>query len=569
MTTPILKPNSSWFTPTSETITRSIITMINIVDTYTVPETVASSWDASVAQNGSIMCYVDGTVLTIAGNGSGKIATNEDSSWMFSDINKTDCFELVTAINGLDILDTSNAITMKGMFYNCRGLTDIDVSSFDTSNVTDMSYLFAAPVTDSVSNYSDLPMNLSTIEFGDNFVTSNVTDISYILYYNTSLTELDIDDWDVSNVTSMCSSFFNCCNLTTFGENALANWNTGKVINMEHAFRWLKKLTALNLEKWDVSSVKSFSYCFCNLAWTDVLDLEAWDISNCEDLSMMFHSCKTLTTLKVNTWDVRNVKTFDHFIAQMGSNFKNMDVSNWKVTNKCENLNAMFHGYKGTTIDVSGWDTSNVKVFTQMFDGCSNLTEIIGLQDLDTSNGRDFMQMFLANKIKHLDLSFLDTRKATPDYLLSKNGSHGTGMSQLMYGAWNNLEKITVSANLSFDGDGSCVEGVEIHHDRYPGESEINDCRFVFPKSKTGYWYATDGTQYLNTEIPDDKAAVYCRNLDDAIYEGNSKKYISLNSMRAYHNKLSADIDEKFDALQGVVNEIEFATADEIKALFS
>lgn len=547
MSYPILKPNSSWFAPTVSNINRGIITTINIVDTYTPSTTPTDSWDASIAQDGSIMCYVEDTILTIAGNGSGKISTNADASWTFSDVNNIDCFELVTAINGLSTLDTSNATTMKGMFYNFRSLLDIDVSSFNTSNVTNMSYLFAAPVTNSFKNYSDFPMNLKTIKFGSNFVTSKVTDISYILYYNTSLTELDIDDWDVSNVTSMYSSFFNCCNLTTFGENALANWNTGKVTNMEHAFRWLKKLTALNLEHWDVSNVKTFSYCFCNLAWTDVLDLEAWDISKCEDLSMMFHSCKTLTTLKVNTWDVRNVKTFDHFIAQMGSNFKNMDVSNWQVTNKCENLNAIFHGFKGTTLDVSGWDTSNVTVFTQMFDGCSNLTEIKGLQDLNTSNGRDFNQMFISNKIKHLDLSFIDTRKATPDYPLSKNGTHGTGMSQLMYGNWNNLEKITIGPNLSFDGDGSCIENVEIHHDGYPDEVEVLNCRFTIPKSKTGYWYSLDGTQYLNTDIPDDTAGVYFRNLADAIKEAEGKKYVSYNTLKHYNNKIKNLIEDKAD----------------------
>lgn len=544
MSYPILKPNSTWFCPTDTTLKRATITTINIVDTYTITGNESHSWDASNANDGSIMCYVTGTDLTIAGNGSGKISTNADASWTFSDVNNIDCFELVTAINGLSTLDTSNATTMKGMFYNFRSLLDIDVSSFNTSNVTNMSYLFAVPITNSFKNYSDFSMNLKTIKFGSNFVTSKVTDISYILYYNTSLTELDIDDWDVSNVTSMHSSFFNCCNLTTFGENALANWNTGQVTNMEHAFRWLKKLTALNLEHWDVSNVKTFSYCFCNLAWTDVLDLEAWDISKCEDLSMMFHSCKTLTTLKVNTWDVRNVKTFDHFIAQMGSNFKNMDVSNWQVTNKCENLNAIFNGFKGTTLDVSGWDTSNVKVFTQMFDGCSNLTEIKGLQDLNTSNGRDFNQMFSSNKIKHLDLSFMDTRKATPGYPLSKNGTNGTGMSQLMYGNWNNLEKITLSRNLSFDGDGSCIEGVEIHHDGYPDEVEILDCRFIFPKSKTGYWYSLDGTQYLNTEIPSATYNVYYATLEGTIHDRKAKKFMDMNGLEFYHSNLIQYIDE-------------------------
>ena len=152
--------------------------------------------------------------------------------------------------------------------------------------------------------------------------------------------------------------------------------------------------------------------------------------------------------------------------------------------------------------------------------------------------------MFFANKIKHLDLSFMDTRKATPGYPLGANGTNGGGMHKMMYGSWNNLEKITFGPYFSFDGDGSCVEGVEIHHDGYPNETEILDCRFTIPKSKTGYWYSLDGTQYV-TDIPDDTGAVYFRNLEDALKEAESKKYVSLGGLRTYHSLQTAKINEK------------------------
>lgn len=67
MSTPVLKPNSSWFAPTVSAVKRSTITTINIVDSYTPSTTPTDSWDASVAQDGSIMCYVEGAVLTIDG----------------------------------------------------------------------------------------------------------------------------------------------------------------------------------------------------------------------------------------------------------------------------------------------------------------------------------------------------------------------------------------------------------------------------------------------------------------------------------------------------------------------
>lgn len=49
----------------------------------------------------------------------------------------------LVSITGLDKLDTSAVTNMKFMFYNCRGLTSLDVSSFNTEKVTDVDYMFA------------------------------------------------------------------------------------------------------------------------------------------------------------------------------------------------------------------------------------------------------------------------------------------------------------------------------------------------------------------------------------------------------------------------------------------
>ena len=45
-------------------------------------------------------------------------------------------------INGLDKLITSNLIEMEGMFQDCEEIESLDLSNFDTSNVTNMAFLF-------------------------------------------------------------------------------------------------------------------------------------------------------------------------------------------------------------------------------------------------------------------------------------------------------------------------------------------------------------------------------------------------------------------------------------------
>ena len=52
-------------------------------------------------------------------------------AWFFA------CKDLTT-IEGIENFKTENVKSMKAMFSNCRSLTSLDLSTFDTRNVTDM-----------------------------------------------------------------------------------------------------------------------------------------------------------------------------------------------------------------------------------------------------------------------------------------------------------------------------------------------------------------------------------------------------------------------------------------------
>ena len=143
MNEPILAPNSSWF-DNSHGIKRSSITEITIADTYTPTNASYKSWDASAEKDGSVTAYVEGTKLTIAGNGYGCVFANSDSRYAFSDSAGKDPFSSATAFNGLTLLNTSMATNMYGMFRFAVKVTTLDVSEFDTSNVTDMTVMFTA-----------------------------------------------------------------------------------------------------------------------------------------------------------------------------------------------------------------------------------------------------------------------------------------------------------------------------------------------------------------------------------------------------------------------------------------
>ena len=91
---------------------------------------------------------------------------------------------------------------MSFMFYNCYSLTSLDLSNFNTANVTDMGTMF-------YNCYSLTSLDLSS------FNTSNVTDMSDMFSRCTSLTSLDLSSFNTANVTDMYRMFNGSSSLTT------------------------------------------------------------------------------------------------------------------------------------------------------------------------------------------------------------------------------------------------------------------------------------------------------------------------------------------------------------------
>ncbi|EMW5404061.1 BspA family leucine-rich repeat surface protein, partial [Enterococcus faecalis] len=129
----------------------------------------------------------------------GTVVAPENSENLFA--NMTDC----SSIEGLENLNTSNAINMSNMFFNCTSLISIDTSNFDTSKVTNMSGMFETSI---------MP-GLSSLRFLDvsNLDTSNVTDMSKMFLDCNSLTYLNLSNFDTSKVTNMSSMFYGCNSL--------------------------------------------------------------------------------------------------------------------------------------------------------------------------------------------------------------------------------------------------------------------------------------------------------------------------------------------------------------------
>ena len=567
MAYPILAPNSTWYKSSQK---RSTITQINIVDSYTPTGSENETWNADTGNTGSIKCYRTGTVVTIAGNGSGKIAANADSSYVFSN-SASDKFSKVEKIDGVAFLDTSGATTiermfqecstlksldlnvwnvgsvvsMKAAFSKCISLETLDVSEWNTESVKDMTAMFqicksitsldlskwnVGSVENMMnmfySNSSNGDMALTTIGAVENWDTKNVTNMSYMFQKCSSLGILNASNWDTSKVTTMSGMFQYCNALNTID---VSNWNTQNVTNMGSMFRECTSLQALDVSKWDVSNVTSmavmFEKCYSlttlNVSRWDVskvtnmnamfqmgnlgttyapiseLDVSNWDTSSCTDMSFMFYGFKGADTIDVSNWNVSKVTNFDHMFAH---SYQTVDVSKWD-TSSATNFYGIFHGVQNTVIDVSSFNTSKVTSFGQMFENNGKLTAIIGLENFDTSAGVGFDEMFKdCVQLKELNLSSFDTTKAKDGVTVSSNG----GKSMTMYNIFYNtprLEKITLGANFSFNGDGTTTNATNVATLPTPNATYI--------EGADGNWYTFILDSYAPANIPNKTAGTY------------------------------------------------------------
>ncbi len=103
---------------------------------------------------------------------------------------------------------------------------------------------------------------------------STFTDMSYMFYQNTSLTSLDLSNWDTSSATSMAYMFYYCDYLTSID---LSGWDTSSVLNMNSMFYHCSRLTSLDLTDFDTSIVTNtqnmFGYCTALVTITGTIDM--------------------------------------------------------------------------------------------------------------------------------------------------------------------------------------------------------------------------------------------------------------------------------------------------------
>ena len=354
----------SWNYPQTDFHTdayRSKITSIITKNDNIVPATAVESWDISEAGDGSVMAYVEktGEVLEPAPSNAKIYSNDEKVNDMSKPIYATPLSETNTnyayklTIGGKDGIIANES--MIGYFYEFTNMTSIDLSVLDTSEVTNMSYMFSACI------------SLTSLDVS-NFDTSKVIDMSDMFNQCYMLTSLDLRNFNTSEVIDMSSMFSACISLTSLD---VSNFDTSKVIDMSDMFR-RADFDSMHIEKINVSN---------------------FDTSKVIDMSDMFAGCSRLTSLDVSNFDTSKVINMSDMFSECSS-LTSLDVSNFD-TSQVIDMSYMFSGCSSlTSLDLSSFDTSKVTTMNWIFNKCSKLTKIMVSNKWVINSGASTDRMF-------------------------------------------------------------------------------------------------------------------------------------------------------------------------------
>lgn len=129
-------------------------------------------------------------------------------------------------------------------------------------------------------------------------------------------------------------------------------------------------------------------------------------------LSRFFRDCKKIRTLDLSGWDFSNVTSLEEIVSGC-SNLEILTVGNWD-TSKVTGVFSMFAGCsKLKSINCTNFRLANIKNLAQVFGGCSTL-QFLDLSGWDISNVTQTYNMFSnCQNLQTINLSGWDMTKVT------------------------------------------------------------------------------------------------------------------------------------------------------------
>jgi surface protein len=426
--------------------------------------------------------YTEGGIYTIKGKFTFGCTKPSDSMRY--------ALDKVKQFSNLGTIELNNA------FASCNYLRSVNFKGADTSNVTNISYMFdmcsyyLTHVDMSSCNLENVVhatgafnqcRYLSTVDFG-NWTADKLEYMSNMFYLCKSLA-IDTSKWTLRKVKDMSLGFqflgesvtggFNmdlsntCCEQVetvhqTFcccgaKELNLSKWNVSKCTNMTNTFSSCRKATTINISGWNTKQMTHMQAAFnaCD-SLTTLIGINNIDTSNVTSMKNMFYQCSKLTSLDLSNFNTSLVTDMSGMFCNCSSLTTIGNISNW-VTSKVTAMNDMFHSCQSLTqLDVSNFNTSLVTTMQAMFYDCKKLTKL-GVSNWNTGNATNMWSMFQnCQSLTELDVSNFNTSNVTT---MNSMFAHCYKLTSLDISNWNTSNVTTMQSMFAYSSIAS-ITGV-------------------------------------------------------------------------------------------------------------
>ena len=381
--------------------------------------------------------------------------------------------QLIESIEGFNYLNTSAVTIMANMFSDSYLIGNLDLSHFNTANVTDMAFMFGG------FNTEKRLLNLSS------FDTRNVTKMDYMFGGSNVRTIIVGDGWTTENVASAYGMFAFCGNLVggmgtayhmnhdgigyahidggesnpgyftsaqdynskpyavltiegedfgsrqiltfyndhqrlshseiTYGIEIIDNVNSITHIGPE----WYipDEYSNINQVVFDPSFAsarpKNTYNWFAGMRFLDdITGIEYLNTSEVTNMANMFKGCINLTAIDLSHFNTSKVTNME-YMFQDCQQLLQLDVSHFNTSN-VTNMEGMFDACQRLSqLDVTNFNTSNVTNMEYMFHDCQRLLQL-DLSHFDTGNVTDMIGMFgFCESLNSIDMRSFNTQNVT------------------------------------------------------------------------------------------------------------------------------------------------------------
>ncbi|MGQ2283584.1 BspA family leucine-rich repeat surface protein [Leuconostoc pseudomesenteroides] len=325
-----------------------------------------SGWSVDKVVYFSYMFYGTDNLeyLNLSDWGNNRTATSVRMAFMFSNTTK-----LTTLI--MKNFQTTNVTNMSGMFSN-TGLTSLNLSDWDVSQVVTFEAMFSSEKNLSTLNLSNWGVNRTATSVSmrgmfqgssnngltklnlTNFQTTNVTNMSDMFYQNETTETIDLSSWNVDQVTTF-QYMFAYSNIKSLD---LSNWGINRTANgvdMSYMFS-NTKLASLDLSNWDVTKVTNFTYMFSNSKLM-TLDLTGWSTTSGNAFNIMFNATNSLWKITLG----KNIKFANN------PNFTSAPAVGTTITDNGQKYKTTAASWQEVGTGTDHCPTGNMVTTTQMY----------------------------------------------------------------------------------------------------------------------------------------------------------------------------------------------------------